>query len=387
MKKSATVIHHGGGFFLAINGDLNRREVVIKGFTKGLSKVKQYYKMLTHTYSSYEYEPEALQCPFDLNDREDLTIADIWDPNINTIDPDTGEFIETPENERVFTEEDILQIDNTINQVKQQNKSLLNIMETTKRSQASQKGWETRKANMQKQIELEKQALLTAKKEETKRKRAETIAFNKLWDEAIQYNLDYDKAIEEEQARESQEIKQRILDALNDKGLEKQIMQAEDNYNKQVKDEAPAPEASQINNNPVNSNQMKTENQAQSAQQPTPKPLGRRARRSFAKITEVGVVLITDTIIGGSILGSDLLGLVAEAGAWTQAAAIKPLGLHPDATRQELKERAIKRAEDRSAFVISLPVQAVALPRRIMKGIQMKNDNNIVDVNNAEIVQ
>ena len=404
MKKHATIVKHSKGMFLAIGADLNKRELIQEGFCKGLSTVKQFYKMISRgksKFSSYEYAPKAIITGFDLSNEKDnnLTMDDIWDPNLHTVDLTTGEVTDIPDSKVEFT----MELDESIvdEPIETNNKSLQTIMETKSKRTPEQrrasalKGVATKRANLKAQVEEQAKLQLEAEAQAKAERKAISIAkgmatrqLNKAWVEAIAYNIEYDNAQEqlrleaEHQAKldlaEGKRIKKREAQIFEKAWVEAHIELTQ--YNSKTEDN---PES----NNPVNHNDMRTQ---KPVSKDTNKSKGLRVRRSFAKITEVGITVGSDLLIGGLVLTSDLVFLTAEAVAWGQAAVVKPLGLHPDATRGELKAEAITRAENRSAFVIALPVQAVALPKRLYKAskeaIKMRNDKGIVDIQNAEVV-
>ena len=343
MRKQAHIIKHRNGFFLAINGDLNTREVIINGFVKGMQTLKQYYKGVRNTYIGYDLSPIAVVTGYDLTDeKEYISIEDLWDPNLHKIDMETGEVTYIEVNKREFEEEDEEVLKDEI--VKTQDKSA--------RSLAALKGWETKRKNLKLKIAQQ---------------------------EADEAHQEYLKQQEKPKAtKRVVEVACEIADQ-----TAKQLK-----ANKQAKDEAPAPEASHINN-PVNHNNMKTENQAPNSAQSNGKPFAKRARRGLAKGAEVGVTLTTDLLIGSLIVGSDVLFTMAEGVAWGQAVIVKPLGLHPDATRRELKEEAIARSERRTALLYSAPKAIIQLPSKIVamkRATKERNDNTIVDIPNVEVV-
>jgi hypothetical protein len=84
-------------------------------------------------------------------------------------------------------------------------------------------------------------------------------------------------------------------------------------------------------------------------------PMTRRMRRGGAQATEIGIKVVSTTWIVAWNMASDACALMAVGGAWAEAAAIKPLGLHPDQTRAELKDAALMRSNRIIAPVYAVP--------------------------------
>jgi hypothetical protein len=349
MKKRVLVVEHQHGYFLAVEGDLSNRlvehtdkfkpfEDVDKWLVKVLNKKTGYSSYDVNELGLYETELDLRSYP------NDIDKVDYWyDPGIvnaesGLVNPEAYHKMKelTNRNLRIAQKEvdailapPPVKIENKSNN----NKSLKTIMETA-------------------QVNLEEQA------------------FNKVWDEAIQANI------------EDTKHKHLFIQEIE------RLKRIQEHKVNKAKDVAPSQEATQ-NNESINTKNMNT-NQEASADATTRRTPVRRARRGLAKVTETGIVITTDLVIGLGMLTSDLIYIGCEGLAWGQAAAIKPLGLHPDATRAELKEACIKRAENRSSAVIAVPQMVIALPKRgiasIKQAMSMRNDKGIIDIQNAEVV-
>lgn len=308
-KKKAQFVEHVGGYFLAIDGDINNRDVVVndKEFIKTLNK---YIKYVIKTYKMFEYNDVKLTVEADLTDIEvKLEIDKAYDPN--AVDPLTAE-VKT--DDTTLVEEAPQPPKSNTNSLKtsemnkKENKNGASIDANTRFNNASKgatKGWATRRAN----AKAKEQAILSAQIEAA--------------------------AVLAEQA------KNEPVPPLNAK----------------AKATAPVEEAK-------------------------PKAT-HRVRRGLARGTNVVITVPTDIAITGLILGSDILFSLAEGIAWTQAVAVKPLGLHPDATRRELKEAAITRTENRLATVYAIPANVAAVPKKLKamkEKMKAKLDRNVTDV-------
>lgn len=336
MKPRATIIKHRGGFFVVKNGNLNDRYNVINvnsegKFTPGLETVKQYHKKINKKNGA-GYTSVTYD-PYAIVTRYDLT-------NDNDIvlddiwDPNT------------------YLVDCKTGLIIKQDIELLAFSITED---------DTNK--------LETETIIN--KSETMETKTETVVVEEtVNDNNATLNAQIEAEVEAKAQAQAEYIKQQTEKTGQTK----------------------------TNNNNLNSNKMKTENQNASASndannnvQPV-KSFGRQSRRGLAKITETAVVLTTDLAIGGLLFGSELLYITAEGLAWGQAAAVKPLGLHPDATRAELQKAAMARGEKRAEFAIALPLVAVKLPihaYNVAKQATRKTSDNIEDaeiINNPQTV-
>lgn len=422
MKKQATVIHHGGGFFLAIDGDLNKREVIINGFVKGLSTVKQYYRMISKKdgtgYTSYDYAEQAIATPIDLTNKvypPYITVDDLWDPNRNFIDKETGELIQTMDEAVDEIKEGLVELEEGINKTK----NLMEIMKanqdkSNKRSEAAKRAAQTRKANLLAKIEAEKAKEAMKEKQLIRDYQLASTAFRNAIrtkqsanaEKALNTMLEIVPQLSEGKRKdkylyylsmrkkELAELKDQLLDNVIEVAWDEVVddlnaSQADDDevqdfhdslidekrneeYQEFIKiqanDVAPAPEATQTINNSQNTDEMNTNaNSVNNApENKVSFSKSRKIRRGIAKGAEVAIVVTTDIGIAGSIAIADFWLNVAEGLAWSQAAAIKPLGLHPDATRADLKQEALDRAQNRLETVYSVPKTVVAIPSKIM---------------------
>lgn len=119
-------------------------------------------------------------------------------------------------------------------------------------------------------------------------------------------------------------------------------------------------------------------------QEPTTEPIQaevvkstttRRMRRGLAKGTELGIQTVTTTAITALCLASDILATMADGVAWTEAAMIKPLGLHPEQTRKELKEKAIQRTDNLLMKVYAVPMIATAGAKTLLHNVNSNKSN------------
>lgn len=121
--------------------------------------------------------------------------------------------------------------------------------------------------------------------------------------------------------------------------------------------------------------EMKTEAQQQTAEptaqttveQPTvAKPtVISRAGRGLAVGTEFGVKCVTRPTITTLLFAADILLQTANAVSYMEAVAIKPLGNHPDATRQELREQSLKACSGALDTVYAVPKTVITMVKSV----------------------
>ena len=308
MKKKVVIVKHRKGFFLAVNGDLMKREVTQNGgFHKDMNTIAKYLKKVQHTYQNYEFDPLAYVTSYDLtDDSEFIDIDRIWDPSTHKINIDTGEIIEYQKPEKFM-----LEPDNTVEEEILENKSPI------EKSESHVRGWETRKQNIARQLaEKEREDLL------------------------------------------------KRIKARRDK-LKAEVIKQHNEANKQVEEVAPEQQATQTFYKSVNSKKMKTnaENkseQTMNVEQPKANGRIRKIRRGGAEALNGIIQTVGDTGVTGLMIGSDFLEGCAHLWAWGTASAVKPLGLHPDMTRRELKDSIIKRNDKRVELIEGIVLNPVS---------------------------
>lgn len=103
----------------------------------------------------------------------------------------------------------------------------------------------------------------------------------------------------------------------------------------------------------------------------------RRARRGMATGTEFGIKCVTGTTITALLFTADVLVEMAKLVAIAEATAIKPLGLHPDATRAELKEAALQRSEKILVKTYSVPMTVINTVKTVKILRSMNNEPQV----------
>lgn len=387
MRKTVVVVEHKGGYFLADEGNFSKRLAPMDNsygqhdVFKQFPTVEKYYKFCKKTFSTYIYDKVIISTD-DLTDNNSVVVEDRLDQlgidqYGNIYDIETAELIKAKEETQPEIKEENKMKTTETTTMKKNAPSLEDIK--AKRSESARKGHETRRKN----AEAKRQAELEAKAEE----QFEEAHKEEVKEPEKPQQPPSPPGIEKETVEEPQQPEPAPTMAGPQSEEEAAILQdIEDNelrieVENSILDQA-AKIMEQRNINNQNQDDMKQSeekvhvaepiknSEATQEQQPKASTL-RRVRRGLAKGTEFGVVTGTDVAITTLVATSDLIYLLAEGLAYGQAAAVKPLGLHPDATISELKEEAMHRADRRTNRIYSVPKAIIDTPKQINHAVKM----------------